>query len=229
MMRIEYQKQLEDLHTALIEMGARCEEAISCAVAGLLDADRTLCEKAQELEKMTDLSEREIDFHCIQLFTKQQPIAKDLRQVVAAQRMVRDMERIGDQAADIAALALALYRNPDGDSRGAVSVRDLLKNRIPLSEMAEATAAMLTASMDSFVRGNLGKARETVNMDDRVDELFRRVKQELLEMIMREPRNSGICLDLLMIAKYLERIGDHSVNIAQWVVYAITGDRDDRL
>jgi phosphate transport system protein len=229
-MRTEYQKQLEDLHTALIEMGARCEEAISCAVAGLLDADRKLCEKAQELEKLTDLSEREIDFHCVQLFIKQQPIARDLRQVMAAQRMVRDMERIGDQAADIAALALSLYRNyGNGEGDNALSVRDLLKNRIPVSEMAEATAAMLTASMDSFVHGNLAKARETVKMDDRVDELFRKVKQELFEMIMREPRNGGICLDLLMIAKYLERIGDHSVNIAQWVVYAITGDRDDAL
>jgi phosphate transport system protein len=227
-MRAEYQRQLEALHTALIEMGARCEEAISCAVAGLLNADEKLCLRAQELEKMTDSSEREIDFHCIQLFTKQQPIAKDLRQVIAAQRMVRDMERIGDQAADIAALALALYRNGAEDG-GAFSIGDLLKNRIPVSEMAEATAAMLTASMDSFVHGNLAKARETVKMDDRVDELFREVKQELFEMIMREPRNGGICLDLLMIAKYLERIGDHSVNIAQWVVYAITGDRDDTL
>jgi phosphate transport system protein len=227
-MRTEYQKQLEDLHTALIEMGAHCEEAISCAVTGLLNADRRLCEKAQELEKMTDLSEREIDFHCVQLLIKQQPIARDLRQVMAAQRMVRDMERIGDQAADIAALALALYRNDAGDG-GAVSIRDLLKNRIPISEMAEAAAAMLTTSMDSFVHDNLGKAREAIKMDDRVDELFRKVKQELLEMITHEQQNGGICLDLLMIAKYLERIGDHSVNIAQWVVYAITGNRDDRL
>jgi phosphate transport system protein len=224
-MRTEYQKQLEDLHTALIEMGARCEEAISCAVAGLLDGDRRLCEKAQELEKLTDLSEREIDFHCVQLFIKQQPIARDLRQVMAAQRMVRDMERIGDQAADIAALALSLYRNNAGDR--ALSIRELLTNRIPIGEMAEAAAAMLTTSMDSFVHDNLDKAREAVKMDDRVDELFRKVKQELLEMITHEQQNGGICLDLLMIAKYLERIGDHSVNIAQWVVYAITGDRDD--
>jgi phosphate transport system protein len=226
-MRTEYQKQLEDLHTALIEMGARCEEAISCAVAGLLDGDRRLCEKAQELEKLTDLSEREIDFHCVQLFIKQQPIARDLRQIIAAQRIVRDMERIADQAADIAALTLALYRNCAGDALSALSIRELIKNRIPVSEMAEAAAAMLTASMDSFVHDNLDKAREAVKMDDRVDELFRKVKQELLEMITHEQQNGGICLDLLMIAKYLERIGDHSVNIAQWVVYAITGNRDD--
>jgi phosphate uptake regulator len=283
MMRAGYQKQLEGLHTALIHMGALCEEAIACAVRGLLDDDRALREKAVQLEKDTDLKEREIEAICVRLLLREQPVASDLRQITAAQRMVTDMERIGDQAADIAALAAgsgeagSLGRGVSGKSgdgeagyldrsvsgkgsdgeagyldRGAsgkggggllaesagnkdvpAGNRDntgglgLIVGGVHIGDMAGAATEMLTACVDSFVAGDLQKAREVVKMDDRVDDLFRKVKGELLKMITEDPQSGGACLDLLMIAKYLERIGDHAVNIAEWVVYSITGERGD--
>jgi phosphate transport system protein len=271
MMRTGYQKQLEGLHTALIHMGALCEEAIACAVRGLLDDDRALREKAVQLEKDTDLKEREIEAICVRLLLREQPVASDLRQITAAQRIVTDMERIGDQAADIAFLAEAMYpageagslgggaegegggRRQTGsktgeagslergsESEGGLSsgskgggrlpVRNkgglgLIVSGVHIGDMAEAATEMLTACVDSFVAGDLHKAREVVMMDDRVDDLFRKVKGELLQMITEDPQSGGACLDLLMIAKYLERIGDHAVNIAEWVVYSISGDR----
>ena len=256
MMRAGYQKQLEGLHTALIHMGALCEEAIACAVRGLLDDDRALREKAVQLEKDTDLKEREIEAICVRLLLREQPVASDLRQITAAQRMVTDMERIGDQAADIAALAggagslgrgageadslgSGVGRNGGGGKAGllgGVSGDVSAENKgglgfivggMHIGEMAEAATEMLTACVDSFVAGDLEKAREVVKMDDRVDDLFRKVKGELLKMITEDPQSGGACLDLLMIAKYLERIGDHAVNIAECVVYSISGERGD--
>jgi phosphate transport system protein len=253
MIRAGYQKQLEGLHTALIHMGALCEEAIACAVRGLLDDDHVLREKAVQLERETDLKEREIESICVRLLLREQPVASDLRQITAAQRIVTDMERIGDQAADIAALAagggetgflgsgeasnggrLAFPRRgntshitpvpreaPSGPALG------LIVGGVHIGDMAAAATEMLTACVDSFVAGDLDKAREVVKMDDRVDDLFRKVKGELLKMIMEDPQSGGACLDLLMIAKYLERIGDHAVNIAEWVVYSISGERGD--
>ncbi|MDR1468963.1 MAG: phosphate transport system regulatory protein PhoU [Spirochaetaceae bacterium] len=237
MIRAGYQKQLEGLHTALIHMGALCEEAIACAVKGLLDDDRALREKAVQLEKDTDLKEREIESICVRLLLREQPVASDLRQITAAQRMVTDMERIGDQAADIAALAEAgeagfLGEGGEGGksssgNEGGKSNLGLIVGGVHIGDMAEAVTEMLTACVDSFVAGDLRKAREVVMMDDRVDDLFRKVKGELLQMITEDPQSGGACLDLLMIAKYLERIGDHAVNIAEWVVYAISGERGD--
>ena len=247
-MRAGYQKQLEGLHTALIHMGALCEEAIACAVRGLLDDDRALREKAVQLEKDTDLKEREIEAICVRLLLREQPVASDLRQITAAQRMVTDMERIGDQAADIAALASGAGESGsfgrglsddgeagilgggvsgNGASAGRTGGLGLIVGGMHIGDMAGAATEMLTACVDSFVAGDLQKAREVVKMDDRVDDLFRKVKGELLQMIMEDPQSGGACLDLLMIAKYLERIGDHAVNIAEWVVYSITGERGD--
>jgi phosphate transport system protein len=256
MIRAGYQKQLEGLHTALIHMGALCEEAIACAVRGLLDDDRVLREKAVQLEKETDLKEREIESICVRLLLREQPVASDLRQITAAQRMVTDMERIGDQAADIAALAAgtdeagfldsgeagkggrlsfprrgntgntpSVHIAPDSGETPSGSALGLIVGGVHIGDMAEAATEMLTACVDSFVAGDLDKAREVVKMDDRVDDLFRKVKGELLEMIKEDPQSGGACLDLLMIAKYLERIGDHAVNIAEWVVYSISGER----
>jgi phosphate transport system protein len=232
-MRTGYQKQLEALHTELIHMGALCEEAIASAVAGLLDEDEALREKAIQREKDIDLKEREIELLCVRLLLREQPVASDLRQITAAQRMVNDMERIGDQAADIAELAEVMYQGSStakaegGGKTGGFSVGEVVKGEVHIGDMAEAVREMLTASVDSYVLEDLSKAREVIRMDDRVDELFRLVKGELLEMITGGSKNGGACLDLLMIAKYLERIGDHAVNIAEWVVYSITGERGD--
>jgi phosphate transport system protein len=249
MMRAGYQKQLEDLHTELIHMGALCEEAIAAAVTGLLDENRELREKAIQREKDIDLKEREIESICVRLLLREQPVAGDLRQITAAQRMITDMERIGDQAADIAELAEIMYGGRGGlfangktaaqttdKANGkaattagstAASVREAVKSSIHIGDMTEAVTEMLTASVDSFVQGDLLKTREVIKMDDRVDELFRTIKGELIEMIALNSKNGGACLDILMIAKYLERIGDHAVNIAEWVIYSITGERGD--
>lgn len=227
-MRESYQKQLESLHTELIRMGAFCEDAIAGAVGGFLDENAALREKAIQLEKEIDLKEREIESICVRLLLREQPVAGDLRQITAAQRMVGDMERIGDQAADIAELANFFYKNRSsggGVFPGTLGTGEMLKSDIHIGEMAKATSAMLSASIDSFVEGDLRKAGDVIKSDDLVDELFRKIKQELIEIISQNSGSGGACLDLLMISKYLERIGDHAVNIAEWVVYSISGER----
>jgi phosphate transport system protein len=223
-MRDSYRKQLETLHNELIIMGALCEDAIAGAVTGLLEEDRELGQKAIQREKEIDLKEREIELICVRLLLREQPVASDLRKITSAQRMVTDMERIGDQAANIAALAESMY-----GERGAYGgfVEEIMKSGLHIGAMTEAVTEMLNASVDSFVREDLTQAREVVKMDDVVDDLFRKVKQELIEVIAGDSRTGGACLDLLMIAKYLERIGDHALNIAEWVVYSITGERGE--
>ncbi|MDR2779878.1 MAG: phosphate signaling complex protein PhoU [Synergistaceae bacterium] len=212
-MRDNYRKRLETLHTDLIFMGALCEDAIANAVKGLLDENPALLQKAIEIEKEIDLKEREIESFCIRLLIREQPVAGDLRLITAAQRMISDMERIGDQAADIAELAPFMAGSA-------------VKSDIHINEMADATVKMLSDSVDSFVYGDLEKARAVVDYDDIVDGLFAKIKHELIDLIALDGANGEACLDLLMIAKYLERIGDHAVNIAEWVTYSIAGERN---
>ena len=212
-MRDNYRKRLETLHTDLILMGALCEDAIANAVKGLLDEDAALLQKAKGLEKEIDLKEREIEAFCIRLLIREQPVAGDLRLITAAQRMIADMERIGDHAEDIAELAPFMAGSA-------------VKSDTNINEMAGATVKMLSDSVDSFVYGDLRKARSVVDYDDVVDGLFARIKRELIDLIALDGKKNGeACLDLLMIAKYLERIGDHAVNIAEWVTYSIVGER----
>jgi phosphate transport system protein len=211
-MRDNYRKRLETLHTDLIFMGALCEDAIANSVKGLLDEDPALLQKAIEMEKEIDLKEREIEAFCVRLLIREQPVAGDLRLITAAQRMISDMERIGDHAADIAELAPFMAGSA-------------VKSDIHISEMAGAAVKMLSDSVDSFVYGDLEKARFVVGYDDVVDELFTKIKRELIDLIALDGKNGEACLDLLMIAKYLERIGDHAVNIAEWVTYSIAGER----
>jgi phosphate transport system protein len=215
-MREQYHKQLETLHTELIRMGALCEDAISSAVRGLLDRNAALREKAIDLEKEIDMKERDIEAICVKLLLREQPVAGDLRQITAAQRMITDMERIGDQAEDIAELAGFITEHRDLGPAGSST---------HIGDMAWETSRMLTASVDSFVQADLAKAKNVILSDDIVDNLFIKVKGELIDFIAQDPGNGEISLDLLMIAKYLERIGDHAVNIAEWVVYSITGSR----
>ena len=211
-MRDIYLKKLEALHTEIIRMGALCEEAIASAVKGLLDEDASLREKTVHLEQEIDLKEREIESFCIRLLLREQPVARDLRQITAAQRMISDMERIGDQAEDIAELS-------------AFMIGSTVKSDIHIGEMARAVVKMLSDSVDSFVEGNLEKAGSVIDYDDVVDGLFDKVKSELIALIAKDGSAGEACLDLLMIAKHLERIGDHAENIAEWVVYSITGER----
>ena len=209
-MRNKFDQQLERLHVELIRMGALCEDAISAAAGALLKGDASLADAAEEAEREIDRQEREIEDLCLKLLLQQQPVAKDLREISSALKMISDLERIGDQAADIAELT-RYVRLPEGD-------------RAPhLAEMTRAVIRMVTESVDSFVKRDLDLARHVCADDDRVDELFDQVKAELIELITADGSFGQQGLDLLMVAKYLERIGDHATNVAEWVEYSITG------
>ena len=212
-MRDKFNEQLEQLNVELIRMGALCEEGISAATKALLDQDDDLRESAMAAEREIDQKERDIENLCMKLLLQQQPVAKDLRAVSAALRMISDMERIGDQAADIAEIARYMEKSS-------------ILRQVPMEEMALAAIKMVTDSVDSFVRGDLALAHSVIAQDDQVDSLFLSVREKLTALIAGG-ENGGLCLDLLMIAKYFERIGDHACNIAQWVEYAITGDYED--
>ena len=211
-MRETYHKQLENLHTELIRMGALCEDAIANAMKALIDGDADLREKVWELEREIDMKEREIESISVHLLLREQPVAGDLRRITAAQRMITDMERIGDLAADIAELSRF------------VANAETIKG-IPIAEMAAATAKMLTDSVDAFVASDLEKAYSVMAFDDVVDEFFVKVKTRLISLVAENSEYTEAYIDLLMIAKHLERNGDHAQNIAEWVEYYITGKR----
>lgn len=209
-MRNEYERQLAQLKGELITMGALCEEAITNAVKYLMgsdEADRDACLSA---DGQIDEKERDIESLCIKLILQQQPVAGDLRAVSAAMKMISDMERIGDQASDIVEIAPYV-------------VRSGLESETHIRDMAEATIRMVSESVESFVRTDEEIARLVISHDDLVDELFDRVKAELIQSIAERKHNAEALIDLLMIAKYFERIGDHAENIAEWVIYSITG------
>lgn len=212
-MRNRFHEQLEQLNVELIEMGALCEEAISAATKAYLEGDRQLGARAAYLEQEIDHKERDIEGQCMKLLLRQQPVASDLRAVSAAMRMISDMERIGDQASDIAEIARDMKRS-------SVIVE------VPVGDMARAAIGMVTDSVDAFVRGDLNLAHEVIARDDQLDGLFLAVREKLTDLIA-QGRDGGLCLDLLMVAKYFERIGDHACNIAQWVEYAITGEYEE--
>lgn len=209
-MRSIFDEQLALLNKELVEMGAQCEEAISAAIKALTDGDMTLAARASAMEKEIDRKERSIESLCLKLLLQQQPVAGDFRQISAALKMITDMERIGDQAEDIAEITGYL----DGRTGSEVTF---------ISEMASATKKMVTDSVDAFVKKDVKMAEDVVKRDDIVDDLFDRVKLSLIDMITSNPDEGGYALDLLMIAKYFERIGDHATNIAEWVIYSVTG------
>ncbi len=208
-MRSYFDKQLSTLNLELVKMGALCEEAISAAAKCLNDGDKTLIDKIKETERLIDEKEREIESLSMKLLLHQQPVAGDLRMISAALRMISDMERIGDQAADIA----EILKFVGSDSKGIAA---------HIVDMASATKKMVTESVDSFVKRDLDMTHKVMKRDDTVDELFLKVKDELTKAICDNPEEGEIYLDILMIAKYFERIGDHAVNIAEWVEYSIT-------
>ena len=210
-MRSQLDEQLLKLNTALIEMGAMIEYAIENASKALVDRDVTLAREVILFEKKTDEKDREIEALCIKLLLQQQPVARDLRLISAALKMITDMERIGDQAADIAEIVVML--------KGAPYIKRL--EHIP--EMARETIWMVKSAIDAFVSRNLAFAEQVIAHDDVVDRLFVHIKDELIELIENRADEGGQALDLLMIAKYLERIGDHAANIAGWVEFSITG------
>lgn len=208
-MREYYESQLAKLNTEMIQMGARCEDAISGAIQALLENNRALAEKVDGFELEIDQYERDIERLCMRLLLLQQPVATDLRVVSSALKMISDLERIGDQAADIADL-VPYITLPNGDC-------------LHIAEMTRAVIGMVTDSVDSFVRRDLELARAVCRADDQVDELFNQVKRELITFLRQSPDAGEEGLDILMVAKYLERIGDHATNVAEWVEYSITG------
>ena len=211
-MRSRFDQQLERLHLELTRMGAQCEQAIAAGIKALLEDDDEMAGEAIAIEREIDQQEREIESLCMKLLLQQQPVARDLRMVSSALKMISDMERIGDQAADIAEITRHIGGAP-------------LPGQVRLKEMAQAAAKMVAGSVDAIVKRQLNLAGSVIQYDDVVDELFVRIKEELTELIRRDASSAEEALDLLMIAKYLERIGDHAVNLAEWVEYSITGNK----
>jgi phosphate transport system protein len=210
-MRNKFDIMLETLNSDLVAMGVLCENAIEHAVNGLLNNDAEYARKALALEKETDRKERDIETLCLRLILQQQPVARDLRLISAALKMITDMERIGDQAAEIAEL---------------ISVTNILPGNIineHISNMSKAVMTMVTESIEAFVKHDIELAEYVVNYDDVVDDLFVHIKKDIVNLITEDAVNGEAAIDELMIAKYLERIGDHAVNVAEWVIFSITG------
>lgn len=209
-MRMHFDQQLEELNLELIKMGALCERAIRRAADQLLNEKENELQAVERIEDEINHKERDIENLCMKLLLQQQPVAKDLRMISSALKMISDMERIGDQAQDIA------------DMSRFVKVQEIA-HKMNIGKMAEATIKMVTESIDSFVKKDLDSAAAVVKYDDVVDDLFLKVKTELPKLLQQEPQNAEYYIDLIMVAKYFERIGDHAENIAQWVEYSITG------
>ena len=212
-MRNRFDEQLEQLNVGLIKMGALCEESIACAVKALFDEKTSeMIAKVNDNEEETDHMEHDIEALCMKLLLHQQPVAKDLRCVSSALKMISDMERIGDQSQDIAEIAGFVHSTE-------------LAGKVHISDMANEAISMVTMSVDSFVRKDVKLAKEAIEADDKVDARFLDVKRELIELVRIDSGDAEYFMDLLMAAKYLERIADHATNIAEWVVYSITGER----
>lgn len=212
-MRSKFDEQLNMLHRELITMGALCENAIADSAKALVDGDIHKAESVPELAARIDQKEREIESMCLKLLLQQQPVATDLRVVSSALKMITDMERIGKQSADIAEIVTLANIKDTHDT-------DDIHN------MAVAAMKMVTDSIDAFVHKDAGAARAVIDYDDIVDGFFDKIKRTIIEYFCRPEPDSEYAIDLLMIAKYLERIGDHAVNIANWVLFSITGNRD---
>ncbi len=215
-MRTRFDEQLELLHRELIEMGALCEEAIARVSRALTEGNAALCASVPAIDTRIDEKERTIETLCLRLLLQQQPVARDLRQVSAALKMITDMERIGDQAEDISEIIVFLRGRCDSDEIGTL-----------LRDMARSTIKMVTESVDAYVKHDIIIAEKVIADDDTVDDYFDSVKRKLIEKIAGEPSDGEYALDLLMIAKYYERIGDHAVNIAEWVIFSVTGNHKE--
>lgn len=212
-MRTKFDEQLNILNKELITMGALCENAIGNSAKALVDGDSRMAESVWELAARIDQKEREIEAMCLKLLLQQQPVATDLRVVSSALKMITDMERIGKQSADIAEIVtLENIKNTDGTD--------------DIHDMALAAIKMVTDSIDAFVKKDAAAARAVAEYDDVVDGFFNKIKQMIIVHFSRPECDSEYAIDLLMIAKYLERIGDHAVNIANWVLFSITGNKE---
>ena len=207
-MRNRFDEQLFELNREIIEMGAMCEEAIAMAAKALSTGDMELAHKVKENGSNIDQKERDIESRCMKLLLHQQPVARDLRQISAALKMITDMERIGDQAEDIAEIILFLKGHTMDDVE-------------TIEGMARETIKMVTESIDAFVKKDVALAESVLSYDDVVDDYFDKMKCDIIKLIAENPADGEFALDLLMISKYFERIGDHATNIAEWVIYSV--------
>ena len=214
-MRNRFDRQLVQLNNELIEMGGMIEKAISDTVKALVNQDIELASNVIEYDEEIDHQEREIEQLCLKLLLQQQPVAKDLRLISAALKMITDMERIGDHATDISEITIEL------------SKESYIKKIDHIQQMAKETMVMLVQSVEAFVNKDMDKARTVIVHDDVVDDLFNKVKAELIAMIHEDVNAGEQASDLLMAAKYFERIGDHATNISEWVIFSITGQHPD--
>lgn len=214
-MRNRFDRQLVQLNNELIEMGGMIEKAISDTVKALVNQDIELASNVIEYDEEIDHQEREIEQLCLKLLLQQQPVAKDLRLISAALKMITDMERIGDHATDISEITIEL------------SKESYIKKLDHIQQMAKETMVMLVQSVEAFVNKDMDKARAVIVHDDVVDDLFNKVKAELIAMIHEDVNAGEQASNLLMAAKYFERIGDHATNISEWVIFSITGQHPD--
>jgi len=215
-MRNKYEKQLELLDNKLLEMGMLIEQSIAVAIEALIEQNTELARQAIEADEEINEKEKEIESLCLKLILQQQPVARDLRTISSVLKMITDMERIGDHAADISEITLSL------------SSHEHIKKLEDIPKMAEATSKMLSDSIHAFVEKDISLANSVIEYDDVVDDLFELVKNDLIELIQKDVNIGSQAIDLVMIAKYFERIGDHAVNIAEWVIFSLTGEHKSR-
>lgn len=225
-MRSRLDRQLDDMKQNLIEMGSCCENCIGqvaltlqemgrAVAPELSERSRQMINKIYESDAEIDKLERTIESQCLRLLLEQQPVARDLRYISAALKMISDLERIGDQCSDIADIAEYLYGKKQGELESSIRIQD----------MASATMQMVTRAVDSFIQKDVELARVVERSDDIVDNMFDEIKREIVGLIAQYPDRGEALLDLLMVAKYFERIGDHATNVAEWVEFSITGER----
>ena len=213
-MRDFFQEQLKELNRELVQMGADCEDIIALASDSLTGWNEKLAKNVSTIGARIDEGYRTVENICLKLLLRQQPVARDLRVISAAMKMITDMERIGDQAEDIVEIVPFMNAHPD--------------EKFPrIREMAKAAQAMVTEAVDAYVKQDLELARKVMAYDDVVDNYFTQIKSGIIDIIAAEPAQGEYALDLLMIAKYFERIGDHCTNIAEWVEFSVTGIHQD--
>ncbi|HJC31668.1 MAG TPA: phosphate signaling complex protein PhoU [Candidatus Anaerobutyricum faecale] len=213
-MRIHFDEQLEQLNKEIINMGTLVEQAIGMAIEALIKQDVNKAHEAMESDEEIDAKEKTIENLCLRLLLQQQPVARDLRVISAALKMITDMERIGDHATDISELAIVLSDLPH------------IEQLTHIERMAKETMVMLIQGLEAYVERNYDKAEEVISHDDIIDNLFVQVKGELIDIIQKDSNCANQAADLLMVAKYFERIGDHATNIAEWAIFSITGKHE---
>lgn len=214
-MRNRFDRQLEQLNNELIQMGSMIEHAIEMAVSALVTQDVKKAKEAIEYDVDIDHQERDVEALCMKLLLQQQPVARDLRLISSALKMITDMERIGDHAGDISEMTILMAGTP------------YILNPNEIQSMAKETTDMVIKSINAFVNKDIDLAKQVIVQDDIVDDLFLKVKKDLIIMINKSAENGEQAADFLMVAKYFERIGDHATNIAEWVIYSITGKHEE--